>query len=289
LAFNCSSTSVSGPVNEGIELDVSTVPDQSRLIHAHSNSRSADHLPRSPARDGHAVEIDFGGTAGAPSVDLEVGQQRGTPAEGECGRNSCVDGLLGVVEPDGVVGNIAVVVPGVADLQMMPGVDAPVLDIAGRGGMRPVIDGNRGCTGVFGVVPGAGVAVALESVDNGLSIGHDLVHIEFEIADFRRQGGQVDPHVIKKVCGRGIGAEGDIVTLAAGVGIGGVELTGLAAARRVGDELHFPVGGSAAAAGASVVGGPPVAERLDSTDNYGVRRDGVGIGIGACRSRACCS
>src|ERR1700733_7002026 len=89
------------------------------LLHAQSNSPSADPLRRLPAIDGHAVEIDFGGTAGASSVDLEVGQHRGTPAEGECGRHGCVDRLLGVIEPDRVVGNIALVVAEVADLQMM--------------------------------------------------------------------------------------------------------------------------------------------------------------------------
>ena len=151
--------------------------------------------------------------------------------------------------------------------------------------MQPAINRSRWRTGVFSVIPGVRVAVALESIDDGLSVGDGLVHIKFEIGDVRIRGGQVDPHVIKKVCGRHIGAERDEVALAAGVGIGAIELTGLAAESRVGDERRFPAGRAAAAAGGRIVGGLPVAERLDSTDNCGVSRDGVGIGFGACRSR----
>src|SRR6202041_1242046 len=127
-------------------------PKQTRFNEC-SYSTSAHPMRRLPAVDGHLVEIDLRGTAGAPSVDLEVGQERRAPTEGECRRHGRVDRLLSVVEPDRLVGNIAFLIAEVAHLQMMPGVDAPVLDIAGGGGMQPAINRSRWRTGVFSVIP----------------------------------------------------------------------------------------------------------------------------------------
>ena len=278
MDLDCGSTSDFGPGKRDIELHVFTFPDRSGWVHAHSNLWNADHSRRLPAIDGHAVEISTGGTTGAQAIHLEVGEQRGAPAESKSRRHGRVDGLFSVVEPDRVVSNIATVVAGVAHLQVMPGVDTPAVDVAGLGGLHPVIDGRLRRAGVFGVVPGTGIAVALESVDDGLPIGHDLVHIELEIGDASGRGGQVDPYIIEEVCGGGIGAEGNIVALAAGVGVGTVEFAGLSAYRRVGDEVHVPAGASG---GACIIGRLPVAERLDSADDGRIGGDGVGIGIGA--------
>src|ERR1700735_5360569 len=122
-----------------------------------------------------------------------------------------------------------------------------------------------------------GVAVALETVDDSLSVGQDLVHVELEIGDLRSRSWQVDPYVIEEVGGGGVGSEGDVVAFTAGAGIGVVELTGLAADRWVVDELHLAFG---RAAGSRVAGVLRVAERLSAADNGGIREDWAGEGIG---------
>jgi hypothetical protein len=107
--------------------------------------------------------------------------------------------MLDAIEPDGLVGDGAVGVAGVGDLDVMPGVGAPASRVAGEGGVQPDIGWSGGSSFVGGVVPRVAVAIALESVDDGLAVGHDLVHIELNVGDGAGWAGDVDPCVVEEV------------------------------------------------------------------------------------------
>ena len=94
----------------------------------------------------------------------------GAPAQCERGRHGGVDLLLVSIEPDRLIGDVAVAVARVADLDVMPGILRPVSHIACGVGLYPVIDWRCGRTRIFGVIPGAVPAIALEAKDDGFPV-----------------------------------------------------------------------------------------------------------------------
>jgi len=183
----------------------------------------------SPASDGELIKVDRRAAVAAHAVDLEVGEKDLGPAECEGGRDCFVDLLEDTVESDVLVGDVAGAVAGVVDDEVVPGIGSPLLWIARSGGVDPLIDGVVGCAGVDGVVPGAAVAIALDSEYDGLAAGHDLVHVEFEVGDVGGGGSDVDLHVVGEVGGSCICAKDRPVALAGGVLEGDAELTGCTA------------------------------------------------------------
>src|ERR1700723_2287505 len=145
----------------------------------------------------------------------------------------------------------------------MPCVAAPVLDVAGGFGTDPCVDGIGQGAGICCVVPGALPAVALESVDHRVAVGHDLIHIHLDISDRTGRGGEVNPVVVEEVGGGFIVTKGYVVELAAVV-----EELGLKHARSSADRWRVDGTGGAdgAAAGSLITGVLPVAQGLDSPD-----------------------
>jgi len=152
----------------------------------------------------------------------------------------------------------------------MPGVLSPRLRIAGGAGLYPVINRRGGRARIFGVIPGAGPAIALEAEDHGFSVRHNLIHIHFQVGD--RAGGiiEVNPAVVDEIARGGVVAERDVVKFAAVIRVGGVELEGTATERRSIDHFHRAACG---AIGSWIIEGHPASQRLNAADADGVRRD----------------
>ena len=83
----------------------------------------------------------------------------------------------------------------------MPGIDAPGARIAICRGVYPLIIRRRRTASVLGVIPGAGVTVALESKDHCLAICHGLIKVHFQVGYLAGSIGKVHPRVIKEVRG----------------------------------------------------------------------------------------
>jgi hypothetical protein len=67
----------------------------------------------------------------------------------------------------------------------------------------------------------------LETKDHSLAIGHNLIHIQFDVGDVAGGVGEVEPRVVEKVVRLGIDAEGHIVSFTTVIGERGFKLAGI--------------------------------------------------------------
>lgn len=86
------------------------------------------------------------------------------------------------------------------DLNVMPLVGSPAMHIAGRVGVLPGIVGRSRRARIDRVVPAIDPAIALETHDHGLAVGHGLIQIELQIRKTICVSGNVDPRVVEEVC-----------------------------------------------------------------------------------------
>jgi len=97
----------------------------------------------------------------------------------------------------------------------MPGVCSPLTRVARRFRVQPCIYWLSRSSRVSCVIPCARPAIALESEDHSLAVGHYLVHIHFNIGNWSGRRWQINPGVIEKVSGGRIVSERYVKALAA--------------------------------------------------------------------------
>ena len=148
-----------------------------------------------PARNGQVVEVDVHLTS-ADAIDLEVGDQSWSPSERECRRGGSVDAGGYAVESRRLIGDNAGAVAGIGDLNVVPGVDAPIARVALGCRMEPMVLWLARSSEIAGVVPRTAPAVALEAVDHSIAIRLHLVHIHLDIGESVAGTVDVDPTVI---------------------------------------------------------------------------------------------
>ena len=86
------------------------------------------------------------------------------------------------IEPHRLIVGVAVDVTRIAHLDVMPGILRPILHIAWGVGLYPAIDKCGGRTSIFGDIPNAIPAIALDAKDDAFPIRHDLVCIHFQVS-----------------------------------------------------------------------------------------------------------
>lgn len=149
----------------------------------------------------------------------------------------------------------------------MPTVDRPTARVAvGSALAHPVGSDAGGATGINCVGPLSSPAIALEAHQHGLTVGHGLVHVEFQIADFAGRARNVDPCVVEEVLRVHVVGEGDAIAFSAVAAERGVELPGTAILAGRADDAHAACGPSSSAA---IVLSLPTAEGFDGA--HGVR------------------
>src|SRR5579872_6066283 len=165
---------------------------------------------------------------------------------------------------------------------MVPLVGAPAVHVAGSIGVLPGVIRASGRASVDGVVPALDPAIALKAHDDGLSIGHGLVEVKFEIGEAIGRACDVDPAIVEEILRGGVIVELDAVALAPEV----IELVGKEArCSRHGWGTGHAHGAAGRARGSPVVDGNPVAERLNGADLDRTGRD-HGVACGGCTRRA---
>src|ERR1700756_4043210 len=108
----------------------------------------------SPPVHSQIVEVHSGRARSADSVHLKVCQKSRPPSERECGWNRRVDLLLCSIKPDRAVGNVALVVSGKLNLNVVPGVGSPRARVAAGSGVKPQILRIPRSAGISRVIPG---------------------------------------------------------------------------------------------------------------------------------------
>src|SRR6185437_14366704 len=95
-----------------------------------------------------------------------------------------------------------------------------------------------GSAGVLGVVPGIGVAIALDAIDDGMPVTQDLVHVQFDVRNTRCRIGDVNPAVPEEVRGGRIGAKADPIPFPTAILVAHGELACRTAAGRRSGKAH---------------------------------------------------
>jgi hypothetical protein len=174
----------------------------------------------SPAIDGDLVCVYSHRCRGFRcTINLEVRQECRAPADSEGRWHGDIQILLDIIEPHGLISNIAGAIARLSDLHVVPRVRIPVPDVAGRCRVQPYIGKLHWSSGVRSVVPALRPAIALESKNDSLTVRHHLVHIEFQNANVGGGVRQIEPTVVKEVGGGGVCAERCVESLASIVGV----------------------------------------------------------------------
>lgn len=151
-----------------------------------------------PARDREAVQVHRCRTRTA-TIHLEVGDQGRIPSQHESGEPAYVQRLLRAIQPDRVIRNRPAAVVGIGDLNVMPGVAAPVRGIARLRCVGPLVDRARRAARVDRIVPRSVPSVALESKDDRLAVGHRLIHVHLDVGNRPGSARDVYPSVVQEV------------------------------------------------------------------------------------------